>query len=655
MLHKSGPSGEAALEGEGGKGEEGLSSTSDNLQGYRNGTASGNVRHGSGRRDGTCSLRSRSNGHPILEVGLWTRRVDSVEANSLTGAQRWEGVGMSGGEVSGSGVALSVEGKIQNADAVSTSKIANSALLFVAKVIVILAAKTFATSAWPYFRVLSLANLKVRPLAVLVPSPVKVAAKPFAMFSTPMLVLSLAAPVVRRSFPDLWRTLRYWRRLLPIYAGYMRTKYEARNKSPERREELWAERHEWGGEKVYRLVLEMSGFYVKSAQVLASKGDFMPHAWTMRLSKLFDDAPPRPFAEVAQSIEHQLQVSAEGEALLASGPVKELFKAVFREVEETALASASIAQVHRAILKDGTPVVVKVQHLGMDIVMHSDLRNIGWVAKFLRKQLPFDLTPVVKEIQTTIPLEFDFLREVSFMNTIGSNLKRNGVVDIVCPRPWKELCAPQLIVMERLDGVPFTQIINPQSGPHIRAKVPMAVKAFARLVEAYGPMIFIDGVFHADPHPGNLLLLEDGRMGLLDFGQSKVLDEQTRKQLAQVVVALAGGDVDSIVEAVTDAGMIFKDVDGGMPDKDAVVKMAYIMFDTRFIAEALVSPMCDDHMVRKTPLASFNQALWLVVRALVIMRGLANMLQVDLSAVNLWQPYAKAVLEGKANPIPVNL
>ncbi|GBG63095.1 hypothetical protein CBR_g36582 [Chara braunii] len=629
---------------------------SDNRQGYRSGMASGNVRRGSRRRHGTCSLRHQSNGHPILEIGLWRR---GVEANSLTGAQRWEGVGISGGEVSvlsGSGVELSVEGKIQNADAVSMSKIANSALLFIAKVIVILAAKTFATSAWPYFRVLSLANLKVQPLAVLLPPPAKVAAKPFAMFSTPMLVLSLAAPVVRRSFPDLWRTLRYWRRLLPIYGGYMRTKYEARNKVPERREELWAERHEWGGEKVYRLVLEMSGFYVKSAQVLASKGDFMPQAWTRRLSTLFDDAPPRPFTEVARSIEHQLEVCAEGEALLASGQGKGLLvKAVFREVEETALASASIAQVHRAILKDGTPVVVKIQHLGMDIVMHSDLRNIGRVARFLRKQLPFDLTPVVKEIQTTIPLEFDFLREVSFMNTIGSNLKRNGVVDVVCPRPWKELCAPQMIVMERIDGVPFTQIINPQSGPHLRAKVPIAVKAFTHLVDAYGLMIFIDGVFHADPHPGNLLLLEDGRMGLLDFGQSKVLDEQTRRQLAQVVVALADGDVDSILEAVNDAGMIFKNIDGGMPDKDAVVKMAYIMFDTRFLAEALVSPMCDDHMVRKTPLASFNQALWLVVRTLMIMRGLTNMLQVDLSAVNIWQPYAKAVLEGKANPIPLNL
>jgi aarF domain-containing kinase len=143
--------------------------------------------------------------------------------------------------------------------------------------------------------------------------------------------------------------------------------------------------------------------------------DFVPEPWIRRLSNHLDNAPPRPFPEVELSIMQQLSTCPCKSSLPVNSQGLVPLDAVFMDVDRTALAAASIAQVHTGMLKDGSQVVIKVQHFGMEKVMASDLRNIGWVAKFLEGQLPFDLGPIVKEIQATIPLEFDFLREVWFM------------------------------------------------------------------------------------------------------------------------------------------------------------------------------------------------------------------------------------------------
>eukprot|EP00850_Spirogloea_muscicola_P007159 SM000035S13139 [mRNA] locus=s35:689645:692460:+ [translate_table: standard] len=438
--------------------------------------------------------------------------------------------------------------------------------------------------------------------------------------------------------------MRFWRRMLPIYLRYLVTKLAVRGKEPGVRHAAWERRHEWGGARIYRLVLEMSGFYVKSAQILASKSDIMPDAWTRRLAKLFDSAPPRPFAEVASSLREQL-----------------------------AMAPAAVAAVHAARLLDGRQVVVKVQHLGMDAIMASDLRNIGRVAKLVKPHLPFDLEPIVREIQSTIPLEFDFTREVWFMQKIKQSLQQAGFDSIVCPAPVLPLCAPRMIVMERLDGVPFTQILDPHSSAEIRsrhdtplkasvsvvrtccvARAPAAEAVLERLVEAYGHMLLIDGVFHADPHPGNLFLLDNGRLGLLDFGQSKILDHETRQQLARVVLAIDNGRDEEIAAALAGAGMGFgrpSDVhgsaaaaNGSSVDVHTLASMATILFDTRFVAEGLISPMSEESPLHAAPLTMFNQALWLVVRVMVLLRGICHTLRMDLHSSALWRPYALAAL-----------
>ncbi|KAL3692088.1 hypothetical protein R1sor_005739 [Riccia sorocarpa] len=513
------------------------------------------------------------------------------------------------------------------------------------KIGALLLTRTFCDDIWPYLQVFSVCALSINPLKSLVPKVSRINIGPLQGLVGPIIGLTVARPLVSWGLPDLYRTARFWRRLLPIYCGYMKTKYSAKGKSRDKQQEMWSTRHEWGGERVHRLVLDLSGFYVKSAQILATKADFVPEPWIRRLSNHLDNAPPRPFPEVERSICRELGRCPLRSSLPVDPKGLVPLDAVFSEVETSCIAAASIAQVHGAVLKDGERVVIKVQHLGMEVVMKSDLRNIVWVAKFLEGQLPFDLSPVVREIQKTIPLEFDFQREMSFMSKIKSNLEQGGYNRIVCPKPVVDLCAKRLLVMQRLEGIPFTRILHPHAPEELKCRIPEVVDAVAYLVHAYGQMFLVDGVFHADPHAGNLLLLDDGRLGLIDFGQSKVLEDSVRKKLAIMMVALYDNKEAEIASALKGLGMKFRDASGGAVSDSTLAVMARIMFDTCYVQEATVSPMSPESILRNTPLTSFNQALWLVVRALVILRGLCYGLRMDVSACTIWRPYALKALE----------
>lgn len=514
------------------------------------------------------------------------------------------------------------------------------------KLAAVLASKVFCARSWPFLQTASLSTFLIgkRCGDVKVSKAAKIILEPLYWLSGPVLWTTISQHVLSWCWPDAYRTLRFWRRLLPIYTRYITTKWQVRNKSFDERERVWAKRHEWGGRKVYELILDMSGFYVKSAQILASKAEFVPGAWTRYLSKLLDSAPPRPFHEVEHTIRQELRECPWGTSLNKQKAAPPL-DAVFLDLEKVPVATASIAQVHGGTLQDGTQIVVKVQHKGMETMMRSDLRNIVWLAKFLQGQLPVDLYPIVKEIQNTIPLEFNFEREVWFMDAIKDSMEANQFKQIVCPLPYKEFCTKKLIVMQKVDGLPFTQIIHPsEGGSHPRLSE--ALQAVQYLLEAYGQMIFVDGVFHADPHAGNLFLLPDGRLGLLDYGQSKQIDRGLRKKLSQMILALCDGNSFSIAMALLNIGVVFEPDDAVNVPLDRVATAGRILFDVCYVEEATVSPMSQNSILKEIPLKKFNQEVWMVIRTNLLLRGLCFTLKLNISAAKIWRPYAMAAIQG---------
>lgn len=354
---------------------------------------------------------------------------------------------------------------------------------------------------------------------------------------------------------------------------------------------------------------------------------------------------------------------------------------LFTHIEHEALAAATIAQVHVAYLRYAPPfhsnsdksndnsalydekkkVVFKVQKLGVEALIKSDLRNMKKVARFLRPYLPFDLTPIADESYIQIPLEFDFEREMNLMKRIRSSLLENGHNSILVPRAVEELSSPRLIVMEYMAGIPFSKILKVKqqldrdgensSDPEefqdiVHNLLPLVENAFRKLLDAFGQMIFIDGTFHADPHAGNLLLKHNGDIVLLDFGQSKELPNETILFLSQLVDMLSEGDEDTIIEAMNASGMEMTDTrDGKEAERNVIIKSAYIFFDTRYIEEATENPFDPENSLIKYTNVGFNSEMWMIVRFIVLLRGMFYQFNLDISAVDIWQKYAQKALD----------
>jgi len=499
---------------------------------------------------------------------------------------------------------------------------------------------------------------------------------PFRPFASQIVAAWVASMVLKPLFPIKYRVIESWQLILPIFFSYVTTKQRVKFIADRaERDAIWHRRHVWGGKKVYELCVRMSGYYVKSAQILGSKAEFMPPEWTEKLSVLFDQHPTSPWKEIEPAVSKDLQESAVGRRAAqvaeegggeeeedcwseAVGEVRSgtttLMDAVFCEIDTDAIAAASIAQVHRAQLRHGEirDVVLKVQKLGVEELIYSDLRNMKKIARFLRPYLPFDITPIADESYIQIPLEFDFEREVSLMTSINESLRKGGHDTILVPRPVYELCSPRMIVMEYMEGVPFSRLLKKgvELSESERQLLPLVEGGFRRLLDAYGRMMMIDGVFHADPHAGNLLLRENGDVVLLDYGQSKVLPPETVLFVAQLVDMLAEGDEETIIEAMSASGMKMTDATtDGDADPEIVIKSAYIFFDTRYIVEATVNPFDPDEDFIKHTNVGFNSEMWMIVRFILLLRGMFYQFDLDISAVDIWQPYARQALDRLMN------
>jgi len=276
--------------------------------------------------------------------------------------------------------------------------------------------------------------------------------------------------------------------------------------------------------------------------------------------------------------------------------------------------------------------------------MTSDLRNLRAVAFYLSKtELKFDLVSAVDELNRQIQLEFDFTREARVMDTISLHL-RDVNRRIQVPRSIPGLVTRQLLVMSFLSGAPLTD------AQKFIKRVPPAQRAAAkrrilhRVSEAYGRMILGEGLFQADGHPGNILIGKGGRIGLLDYGQSKQLTVNERLAFAQLVVALSrghrhdkSGNDEEISRCLDDLGIVI----GGGADAATRTELAFGMFDTR----GRVDPFDPDSPLQRAAIETFPPNLFFVLRVVQLLRGLSSGMGVDsFSTARLWAPYAKASL-----------
>lgn len=289
-----------------------------------------------------------------------------------------------------------------------------------------------------------------------------------------------------------------------------------------------------------RLVLiDLGPTFVKLGQILSVRPDIVPRDVMEELSSLQDHVPPAPFDQIREILEEELGASLETR---------------FRTFDPEPIASASIAQVHRATLANGTVVAVKVQRPGIEEKIRSDLHILYSLAHLIagRLELPGLYTPVgiVQEFEVAIHQELDFLQEARAAARFRENFLDNP--DVYSPYVHQNWTTRRLLVLEMLEG---ERLLEATRDP-VRAE-----KIMDRLIEATFAQVFDHGYFHADPHPGNLFVLEDDRLAYLDFGVTGRLTGEMQDVIVNLFLGLVFRDAEGVALTLYRAGATDERVD----------------------------------------------------------------------------------------------
>jgi ubiquinone biosynthesis protein len=281
--------------------------------------------------------------------------------------------------------------------------------------------------------------------------------------------------------------------------------------------------------RVRMALTELGTTFIKLGQMMSQRADMVGPELAAELESLQADVPPDPPALVRATIEEEL---------------KQPPSAIFKEFNQLALASASVGQVHLACLKNGAEVVVKVQHAGIEAKVKSDLNLLTTLAQAAegssREVAQYRPTATVAEFQRSLLRELDFRTEMHNLLQFTRNFADDPRVHF--PIAYPEYSSQRVLTMERLQGYSIAKrerMIADGVDP----------KAFAALFAGTMlNMVFRDGFYHADPHPGNIFVLPGGRLGMLDCGKVGRVDERTQDEFISIVTAFLSGDVDALTD-----------------------------------------------------------------------------------------------------------
>jgi ubiquinone biosynthesis protein len=292
-----------------------------------------------------------------------------------------------------------------------------------------------------------------------------------------------------------------------------------------------------------RLALEELGpTFVKLGQLLSSRSDITPPQVQQELSKLQDHAASIPQAKLAAELERSLGSSS---------------SALFSTLEMAPVACGSIAQVHRGTLHDGLRVAVKVRRPGVRADIDADFwllrRFTRLVARLSSRVRAYDPAAILDEFATLLSAETDFTTEAANLEAVRRTFAESDAVTI--PRVMNELSGESVLVMDWIEGIPLSNRERLEAVGADRAGLARAI------LQAYGVMIFQSDRFQADPHPGNLIALEGGRLGLVDFGEVGSVDPAERSALLQMMAAVLGRDGEALAGAVLSVSRTTRAID----------------------------------------------------------------------------------------------
>jgi len=380
-----------------------------------------------------------------------------------------------------------------------------------------------------------------------------------------------------------------------------------------------------------RLVLEELGpTFVKLGQLASTRSDLLPENVINELVKLQDQVPPFPGEEARQIIELELGTSLDE---------------MLESFQEQPVAAASIGQVHLGKLHTGELVAIKVQRPGVSRVVQRDLeilqdlislakRHLEWVAQY-------NVEEIIEEFSKSMREELDYNIEGRNMERIGQNFEKDRWIHI--PKTYWNYTSARVLTMEFVDGI---HMGRPDEIVEQGLQLPDVAQ---RLVDSMLQQIFIDGFFHADPHPGNLLALRDGRIAYLDFGMMGRLSSDTKNGMAGFVIALLRKNTDSMVRAVMRLGFVPEDINMSAL-RNELERLREKYYDLPFSQIDLGEALNEMFAIIRQYKIDIPTDLALLGKALITLEGVIERLDPSLSILNMAEPFGRRLLSERYSP-----
>jgi ubiquinone biosynthesis protein len=379
-----------------------------------------------------------------------------------------------------------------------------------------------------------------------------------------------------------------------------------------------------------RLALtDLGPTFVKLGQVLATRVDVFPPAWIEEFEKLHNRVPAVSFELVEPALDRAF-----------GGDIDEACTSFERE----AFAAASIAQVHRAVLKDGSPVVVKVRRPGIVPKIEADLRILTHFARLVELEMPearrYRPVQIVQQLRRSLMRELDLVKEARNIDRFASNFAGDPTVRV--PQVHWQYCSEEVNVQGELQGVPGSDLAAARA-----AGLDLGLLA-SRGGDAVLKMILLDGYFHADPHPGNVIYLPDNVVGMIDFGMVGRLTDRRREQLIDFLNALVLKDAEGMLNVLTIwAGDAEIDEEKLAYDIDELV----FSYDNLSLKDIQIGPLLSEitALMRENNLA-LPPDLTLLFKALITLEGLGRQLTPEFHMVDHIEPFIKTVYARRYTP-----
>lgn len=395
----------------------------------------------------------------------------------------------------------------------------------------------------------------------------------------------------------------------------------------EKEEKEWTAQNGFPSPRRVRLVLEELGpSFIKLGQLLSTRADIFPPEYIEEFTKLQDQVPPVPFNQIRDIIQKELRRPLEG---------------IFAEFKRESMAAASVAQVHLAKLFSGEQVAVKVVRPGIDKEIKKDIRLMYTFAK--RAEKTFEIARVigvlnlVKEFERIIFKELDMVIEAGNIEKFAKNFKQ--VDEIHIPEVYWDYTTKSVLTMEHIPGIKMDQVETIKAhGIDPKEIAMIGLRSFSRQLMDFG-------LFHADPHSGNTIVMFDGRVGLVDFGITGYLDDNTMHYVANLFLGYAEHDYDLVMEALLDAELINeKTMDLKSFRRDLMDTSE--PFYGRSLKTVSVKEVYDQliHLVYRHKIR-LPRNLLLLFKTFIQTEALGKILGSDASLLEVTKPYAKELLE----------